>query len=134
MIHARKDYNRFQEPKELMETIYALAAKLQSGTLADDNELAEIDKTIGDLNARYKVPSEGFTPIGEDEPVFLFRAQDVHFKGILNDYIKRLNADFALYGGDQESHDRMVSATDGQIARALAWERAHDVKTPDMPE
>jgi len=100
MIHARHDYDRFQDPALAEPTL------------------------LGD----------GCSPIGEDEPVMLFRAKDVHFVGILHDYLKRLREDFNKYGGDAENYERMVSALDGHIALARRWQTAHGTKAPDMPE
>lgn len=91
MIHARKDYNRFQDPA------------------LDDPSLL----------------SEGSTPIGADEPVMLFRAQDRHFIPLLEAYARLLCAD-SKAGSD------IVYAVEQHIEQARKWQRNHATKTPDL--
>lgn len=59
MLHARKDYNRFQDP-----------------ALSDPSLL-----------------SDGSTPIAQDEPVFILRAQDKHAAAVVAYYAMRLAKD-----------------------------------------
>jgi hypothetical protein len=64
--------------------------------------------------------------IGRDEPVILFRAQDVHFLEILNHYRNLVASD----GGDPN----IVAALGVHIKRARDWRRRNHgrVKPPDM--
>ncbi len=91
MIHARKDYNRIQDP-----------------ALDDRNLLGR-----------------GCTPIGEDEPVMLFRAQDRLFKKVLDHYRTLLEI-----AGKSD----MAALVTEHIVRATEWEKWHETKTPDVPE
>lgn len=89
MIHARKDYNRFQDPA------------------LDDPSLLSV----------------GSTPIGKDEPVMLFRAQDRHAATVVSFYAGLLEADLLV--------DPMMSSKVKQHSlKMAAWPSR---KTPDMP-
>jgi len=70
--------------------------------------------------------SQGSTPIAEDEPVLLLRAQDLHFIGVINNYRSRLVAE----GG----HEGMVESLDHLFNLAVNWRNTHTVKSPDIPE
>lgn len=59
--------------------------------------------------------------IPEDEPVFLFRAQDKHTARVLAYYVRLVEGD----GGDQ----KIVDATLAHIERVEAWPKK---KQPDM--
>lgn len=89
MIHARKDYSRFQDP-----------------ALKDPSLLGE-----------------GSTPIAEDEPVMLFRAQDENFIAVVQFY-RDLIWKKARPVGD---------LCNAQIERAKQWQKKHGAKTPDVP-
>lgn len=66
---------------------------------------------------------EGCTPIGEDEPVMLFRAKDKHFKAVL-DFYRDLTWKESL---------AIANLVNVQIDRAARWQREHGTKTPDLP-
>lgn len=66
---------------------------------------------------------EGSTPIAEDEPVVLFRAQDKHFIAILGFY-RDLTWD--------ESRD-IADSVNRHIERARQWQSVNGCKTPDLP-
>lgn len=90
MIHARSDYNRFQEPKELLEFISELLGCIQVCIPKDTDKLAPgthdaYEKRLGELNAKYHPINMG-TPFAEDEPVILFRAKDSLFVEVLDNY------------------------------------------------
>ena len=95
MIHARKDYNRMQDP-----------------ALADPSLVAP-----------------GSTPIGADEPVCLFRAQDKHFIEVLKAYRHLVNTD---YKSDNDEAMRIINSIDSHIALAKKWQEVHGSKTPDL--
>lgn len=99
MIHARADYDRIQDPA----TRYG-----------DDPDCRE---TWG--------MSPTATPIGIDEPVILFRAQDKHFVKVLDHYREMLLRDGA--------HDpRMVESVERHIELANRWQADNGCKTPDL--
>lgn len=62
--------------------------------------------------------------IGEDEPVFLLRAQDKFFVEMLEHYRGCLLA--------RRVYD-MAHLVDEQIDRAHAWRGLHGTKLPDLP-
>lgn len=70
---------------------------------------------------------EGSTPIGEDEPVFLLRAQDKNFIPMLVRYE-------ALLREDPKCDPGMVTAVETQRCRAAAWQQVNGSKTPDLPK
>ena len=80
MIHARKDYNRFQDPKN---------------------------------------------KIGKDEPVLLFRAQDVHFIKVLQYYLDRLE----LVGNLEMAHCIQSQIL---LAKNCRAKFENTVKEPDL--
>lgn len=65
---------------------------------------------------------EGSTPIAEDEPVCLFRAQDKHFIAVLNFY-RDLTWD--------ESRE-IADSVNRHIERAKRWQSVNGTKTPDL--
>ena len=91
MVHAREDYQRFQDPA------------------LDDPSLL----------------GEGGTPVGADEPVMLFRAQDCYFVAVLTAYYGLLCQDFSV-------GDEMLDAVLGHIELAKEWQANHATKTPDI--
>lgn len=68
---------------------------------------------------------EGSTPIGADEPVMLFRAQDKLFISVLNHY-----RDCLLGTGNKI----MVRMVDDHIRAVREWQDAHGCKYPDVPK
>jgi hypothetical protein len=68
----------------------------------------------------------GSTPIGEDEPVMLFRAQDRLFISVLHHYAARLQNTVGV-------DPAMVEAVERQIEAARTWQAEHGCKTPDIP-
>lgn len=123
MIHAREDYNRFQEPKELMEEIYWFAACIQTGQLPTKDQ---IDEKLKYLNGKYKKFSGESTPFGEDEPVMLFRAKDKYFTSVLEHYASELDPDIQV-------DSRMLDAVMNHIELAEKWQAKNGKKTPDVP-
>jgi hypothetical protein len=67
----------------------------------------------------------GCKPIDDYEPVMLFRAQDILFISVLEDYKSRL----ARIGAEQN----MLDAIDAHIKLAAKWQSEHRVKIPDIP-
>lgn len=86
MLHARKDYMRFQDPA------------LEDPTLL----------------------GEGATPIKQDEPVMLFRAQDKHFINLLMHYVELVES------------EEIKQAVCTHVARAAIWQRENKTKEPDL--
>jgi hypothetical protein len=78
MIHAREDYNRFQDPEN---------------------------------------------KIGQDEPVMLFRAHDIHFIGVLTSYASLL---------EENGNTEVANAVREHIELASDWRKKHGVKEPDL--
>lgn len=93
MIHARKDYDRIQDPA---------------------------------LFNRNLLPASDSTPIGENEPVILFRAQDKHFIDILQHYLDMLYEDSNI-------QSKLKEQIEDHINLAYEWRKNHKVKTPDIP-
>jgi hypothetical protein len=91
MIHARDDYNRFQDPA------------------LDDPSLL----------------GEGCSPIGKNEPVFLFRAKDHLAPRVLEDYANQLRA---------AGLEDMALTVDRHVKRMQDWQKDHGSKLPDMPK
>lgn len=106
MIHARPDYNRFQDPLSV--------------TLSDWIEIwhkAQLDWASSPLPR----PVE----IGVDEPVFLMRARDALFINALSDYAEEAEGEVAPH---------FIDAIKGHLELAQTWQQWNDTKTPDMPE
>ena len=61
--------------------------------------------------------------IPEDEPVFLFRAQDKHFDRVLRFYRD-------IVAMDAKHDPKIITAIEEQLVRAEAWPVK---KRPDMP-
>lgn len=78
MIHAREDYNRFQDPEN---------------------------------------------KIGQDEPVMLFRAQDIHFLDVLNYYANELEA---------VNNMQVAKKVREHYKLAKQWRKTHKYKEPDL--
>lgn len=124
LIHARSDYARFQEPRELLEEIHYLVACIQTGQAPTSEEL---DKRVGALNAKYN-PSGMGTPFAADEPVFLLRAKDTLFVPALEFYM-----DLVGDHSNTEQKERMHEAISLHIALAESWQSKNPPKAPDMP-
>lgn len=78
--------------------------------------------------------SEGSTPIGEDEPVCLFRAQDRNFVLLLRGYeslLKHQGHDVV----DREANRRIIESVNAHIGVASLWQQNNPdkVKAPDVP-
>jgi len=78
MIHARPDYNRFQDPEN---------------------------------------------KIGQDEPVMLFRAHDVHFLEVLDFYAQEL---------EEDGNTEVASSVRKHIDLAIKWRDSNGHKQPDL--
>ena len=70
---------------------------------------------------------------GEDEPVFLLRAQDDFFLPMLIEYVK-LNETTGRDGRMPRIKQRMTDSLMAHLKLAREWRRAHKTKMPDMPE
>ena len=68
---------------------------------------------------------EGSTPIGEDEPVMLFRAKDKYFCEVLTRYAYMLE----VGGADM----KMVKAVHAQVQEARVWQEKNGSALPDIP-
>ncbi len=66
---------------------------------------------------------EGLTPIAEDEPVFILRAQDKHAAKAVRYYA-------ALLQGDEKVGERMIQACFKWAEKMRDWPNQ---KSPDMP-
>jgi hypothetical protein len=69
----------------------------------------------------------GSTPIGKDEPVILFRAQDKHFVQILNFYYETLEK----FG---EAEADVFECLENHMVLAEEWQDNHPTKVPDLPK
>ena len=67
--------------------------------------------------------NEGHTPLAEDEPVFVFRAQDQLMPSVLAYY-----AELCQSVGSPESH---VSAIGEHRERVIAWQTINGCRVPD---
>lgn len=72
--------------------------------------------------------SPGSTPIGEDEPVCLFRAQDKFFVPVLRAYAKMLEDQ----PGYTPSLDHVQVSVLDHIQVAEEWQLKHGSKLPDL--
>ena len=135
MIHARADYDRFQD---LGPACGRLSLRgpfhIEKGSQICDADgrilcavrlLSDAEPLLDILNSLRPI-AEGSTPIGEDEPVMLFRAQDKHFTGVLEDYRVRLARDPEVSLG-------MPSLVRSHIGLAEIWQLGNGVKAPDVP-
>ena len=71
----------------------------------------------------------GATPIREDEPVILFRAQDKHFIKVLNAYNEMISNDPEM---EEDQYQRMSKCLDDHVFRARAWQHLNGRKSPDL--
>lgn len=117
MIHARPDYQRFQEPKELVEIIRELISDLDEGTETSTERRDEIEELIKDIPTTV-------SPIADLEPVILFRAQDVAFVPILHAYK-------AVVTGMKGEDDPIIDQLDAHIELAEKWQANNFTKVPD---
>lgn len=74
--------------------------------------------------------ASGINPIGIDEPVMLFRAQDKHFVKLLHRYWEMLNADEQVNPNPETR--RVMDAVSTHMKVASDWRRTHTMKTPDL--
>lgn len=73
---------------------------------------------------------EGATPIGKDEPVILFRAQDKFFIRIVEAYIDLLAEDDNGVGF--EEYNLMSESLARQQVLAAKWQEKNGCKVPDI--
>ncbi len=123
MKHARKDYNRFQEPIELLTMIRRLASYCRAGEQLNEDD--ELDLEV--LMRKYR-PENMRTPIGEDEPVFLLRAKDALFSNTLMCYYEQL-----MDHPDGEMRESMRKLIWDHIQLTDKWLETHNTKAPDVP-
>lgn len=69
--------------------------------------------------------SDGSTPIGDDEPVFLVRAKDQAFIDVVGAWIES----HRKAGGS----DQMIEAAAFHLGTALHWRSKHGTKVADAP-
>jgi hypothetical protein len=74
--------------------------------------------------------SPGSTPIGTDEPVVLFRAQDRHMIAVLEHYRDLVDAD--EHQKNETARLEVTEALDDHLERVRAWQAAHGCKSPDL--
>lgn len=60
-----------------------------------------------------------------DEPIIIFRAQDMHSVGVIRDYLARLWSDVNV-------KDNMRDAVVDKAKEFEAWQIANSVKSPDL--
>jgi hypothetical protein len=117
MIHAREDYNRFQEPDELIEIIRKLYPLAQYD--------AELDEQLTSLLSAYdQTLALRKNPIGIDEPVMLFRAQDENFISVLRFYREEITS---WSGYDL----KIVDQINKHIELTENWKENNKTKQPD---
>lgn len=121
MIHARADYNRFQEPTDLIIIIKNLLNKLYDCDGITSEEEFKINQELN----KYKTLSKGSTLIAEDEPVMLFRAKDKHFVNVIGFY----RDDVMTAEGDP----KIIEAIDEFIPKVKQWQRDNGTSFPDIP-
>ena len=73
--------------------------------------------------------SEGSTPIGEEEPVFLLRAQDRHFVPMLQHYLEIVATQDLR---EDEKALEIIKVLRPHLRRAIAWQTRNGCKTPDL--
>lgn len=133
MIHARDDYNRFQDPAAEPE-IYRWVGKVAALLEEDGIGHALID-AIGDANvstaalrafaARAELPP-GSSPIGVDEPVFLLRAKDIVSPNVVEHWAYRAQR--------QVASEAIVDLARKHAMAMRAWQNANGCKVPELPE
>lgn len=85
MLHARPDYERIQEPDELLSTLKDLLNFHEK-----DDESEELTKARQVVEKWETILSKRGNPIFEFEPVMLFRAKDELAPSVLHFYAKLL--------------------------------------------
>ena len=128
MIHARKDYERFVDVDELKPILEALAFARSANKCNETwNKNGEeiVDSAIKSLQDRIALLPKNKKPLGKEEPVMLFRAQDKHFIPLLQAYANMLR-------NDPKVKSDIVTEVEGHIRLALEWEKTHSTKTPDL--
>jgi len=121
MIHARPEYNRFQEPDNLLKWIKKLHRCLQYGENLSDQEEMELINVINEYDDVLKLRG---SMIAVDEPVLLFRAQDIHFQEVLNHYFLTVQS--------ARKHDkRIIDQLSEHFVKAESWRYINQVKLPD---
>lgn len=131
MKHARDDYNRMQDPasdpltRELIGALAFARSAIKCGEPWTETCETVINGAIEKLTAR-TVVGEGSTPIAEDEPVVLFRAQDKNFLSVLNHFR-------SLLLNDHDTRADIIESVGTQMERGAAWQAEHGCHTPDLP-
>lgn len=74
---------------------------------------------------RPELLAKGATPIGEDEPVVLFRAQDKHMVAVLQAYR-------ALVEADRDADPKIPYSVTEHIFRVRQWQDTNGCKSPDL--
>lgn len=67
----------------------------------------------------------GSTPIAEDEPVCLFRAQDKNFNKVMEAYM-------LLLVNDPDIKPDIIASVANHIVVATEWQKKNGKKTPDL--
>lgn len=131
-MHARADYNRIQDPMSefpsTLEALYFAKSIIQSGETWTSKCEEVIQAAINRERVYRSSMGLGCIPIGIDEPVILFRAQDKNFVSILQKFSQLLK-------GDPEVKDsNIIASVEEQINNGLIWQAKHGCKTPDLPQ
>lgn len=71
--------------------------------------------------------------IPEDEPIFIFRAQDMLMGDVVDDYRRRYTQRALTMGASTAEIDRFASELESDIYAISAWQETHKdvVKVPD---
>lgn len=126
MIHSRRDYQRIQEPDELLSVAKSLRYALDKGSVGEFSEADRVIKKYEDL-----IALRG-SPISKHEPVFLLRGNDLMAApavGFYAESINKVNPGSAIAKNSWNCYNAMI-----------AWKRASGdgpnafCKFPDQPE
>jgi hypothetical protein len=111
--------------------------RLLESCLESGESLTAKDKEdIARLRSKYRTLSEGSTPIGEDEPVMLFRAQDRFAAPVLDRYAEILEREVSYrYEAciDDGTADKLADAAARVRSHARLFRRWSKKKNPDCP-
>jgi hypothetical protein len=122
MIHARADYNFIQDPRgPVGDAIRTISdnVRRQVTEFRLGGGITEVLSIVDDFLAGKPCPGK----IGQDEPVFLMRAQDNAFLPILRCAIEIYQAQGSNAVGNLERHVRL----------AEEWQGRHPTKVADLP-
>lgn len=130
MKHARKDYERIQDPAANRQLIDAFDASMnvvarggdaQTFSRALSTLCRALSPILSDL-VKNPIP----TPIADDEPVFLLRGKDRHAPDAIRFWAERV---YARGRGNGE----MSSMAMDHVHAMERWQREHGCKDPDLP-